>query len=96
MLNTAKMGRNGTLVIPAKVRRRLGLAEGRLVLIEETGDGLMIRPAVAMPTEVYSVEQRAEFVLNNAVDAADYRKACEAVRAMGLEPKAIAHKPPAK
>ena len=96
MLNTARIGRNGTLVIPAKARRRLGLAEGKLVLIEETVDGLRIRPAVAMPTEVYSVEQRAKFLLNNAVDAADYRKACEAVRAMGLEPKAIAHKPPAK
>lgn len=96
MLNTAKMGRNGTLVIPAKVRRRLGLAEGELVLIEETGDGLMIRPAVAMPTEMYTVKQRAEFLLNNAVDAADYRKACEAVRAMGLEPEAVVHKPPGK
>lgn len=78
------------------MRRRLGLAEGESVLIEEMDDGLMIRPAMAMPTEVYCVEQRAEFVLNNAVDAADYRKACEAVRAMGLEPEAIAHKPPAK
>jgi len=96
MLNPVKIGRNGTLVIPAKVRRRLGLAEGELVLIEETGDGLMIRPAVAMPAEMYSVRQRAEFLLNNAVDAADYRKACEAVRAMGLEPKAVVHKPPAK
>jgi len=40
--------------------------------------------------------ERAEFLLNNAVDAADYRKACEAVRAMGLEPEAVVHKPPAK
>lgn len=67
------------MVIPAKVRRRLGLAEGESVLIEEMDDGLMIRPAMAMPTEVYCVEQRAEYVLNNAVDAADYRKACAPV-----------------
>ncbi len=68
MLDTVKIGRNGALVIPAKMRRRLGLDEGDLVLIEETGDGLIIRPAVAMPIEVYSKERKAEFLLNNTVD----------------------------
>jgi len=77
--NSRRGNLNAPPVIPAKVRRRLGLAEGESVLIEEMDDGLMIRPAMAMPTEGYCVEQRAEFVLNNAVDAADYRKACAPV-----------------
>jgi AbrB family looped-hinge helix DNA binding protein len=95
MTETAKIGRHGTLVIPAKVRRRLGLAEGELVLIEEIPEGLLVRPAVAMPVEVYSAERRAEFLLSNAVDAVDYAKACESVRAMGLDPEAIPHRRPA-
>lgn len=86
MLDTVKIGRNGALVIPAKMRRRLGLDDGDLVLIEETGDGLMIRPAVAMPIEVYSPQRKAELLLNNAVGADDYEAVRQAVRAMGLDP----------
>lgn len=96
MLDTAKIGRNGTLVIPAKMRRRLGLADGELVLIEETGEGLIIRPAVATPIEVYSPERKAEFLLNNAVDADDYEAAREAVRKMGLNPDEIPHDRPGR
>jgi hypothetical protein len=48
-----------------------------------------------MPVEVYSAERRAEFLLNNAMDAADYAKACEAVRAMGLDPETVPHHRPA-
>ena len=94
MLDTVKIGRNGALVIPAKMRRRLGLDEGDLVLIEETGDGLVIRPAVAMPIEVYSKEQKAEFLLNNTVDSDDYETARTAVREMDLDPDTIPHERP--
>jgi AbrB family looped-hinge helix DNA binding protein len=95
MLDTTKIGRNGTIVIPAKIRRRLGLDEGELVLIEETADGLLIRPAIPMPVEVYSPERKAEFLLNNAVDADDYKAARDAVRKMGLSPDDIPHQRPA-
>ncbi len=94
MLDTVKIGRNGALVIPAKMRRRLGFAEGDLVLIEETGDGLIIRPAVAMPIEVYSKERKAEFLLNNTVDPVDYEAARIAVREMDLDPDTIPHERP--
>lgn len=93
MLDTAKMGRNGTLVIPAAMRRRLGLGDGELVLIEETSDGLTIRPAVAMAIEVYSAQRKAEFLLNNAMDEPDYQAARQAVLAMGLNPDEIPHDP---
>jgi len=94
MLDTVKIGRNGALVIPAKMRRRLGLAEGDLVLIEETGDGLVIRPAVAMPIEVYSKERKAEFLLNNAINQDDYEAARQAVHNLGLDPDNIPHERP--
>lgn len=91
MLDTVKIGRNGALVIPAKMRRRPGLDEGDLVLIEETGDGLVIRPAVAMPIEVYSKERKAEFLLNNAINQDDYEAARQAVQKLGLDPDNIPH-----
>jgi AbrB family looped-hinge helix DNA binding protein len=94
MLDTAKIGRNGTLVIPAKMRRRLGLGDGELVLIEATDDGLTIRPAVAMAMESYTPQRKAAFLLGNAVDAQDYAGARNAVAEMGLNPDDIPHQPP--
>lgn len=91
---STRVGRRGTLVIPAALRRRFGLGEGSEVIAEETPDGILIRPAVALPEEVYSPERRAEFLLSNAVDEDDYREARETVEAMGLDPDAIPHERP--
>jgi len=93
-METGKIGRNGTLVIPARLRRRFGLAEGGMVVIEEAGDGISIRPAVAMPVEIYSARRRAEFLLNNTVDAADYKRAVREVRKLGIDPEDVPHRRP--
>ena len=50
--------------------------------------------AVAMPVEVYSPRRRAEFLLNNAVDAADYKRALRATRNLGINPGDIPHRQP--
>ena len=92
---TGRVGKRGTLVIPAALRRRFGLNEGALVIAEERPDGILIRPAIAIATETYSPERRAAFLLENAVDAADYASAKEAVRRMGLDPARVPHgRPP--
>jgi len=91
---TSRVGKRGTVVIPAQIRRRYGIEEGSLVITEERAEGILIRPAVAMPLESYGPERRAEFLLNNAVDADDYARAVEEVRAMGLDPEAIPHQRP--
>ncbi len=88
---TSRIGKRGTFVIPAKLRRRFGMEEGTEVIAEETPDGILIRPAMTVPIEVYSAERRAEFLLSNAVDSEDYRRASEEVRRMGLDPDAIPH-----
>jgi len=77
------------------LRKRYGLEEGREVLVEETAEGLLLRPAVTLPIEIYSPERRAAFLLENAVGQADYARAREAVREMGLDPDAIPHEKPA-
>jgi AbrB family looped-hinge helix DNA binding protein len=92
----SKVGRRGTIVLPAKLRRRLGIEEGSFVVAEERADGILIRPATVLPVEIYTVERRAEFILNNAVDAADYRRARVEVKRMGLDPDRIKHRRPSK
>jgi len=82
------------VVIPAKLRKRFGLQEGTLVIAEERTEGILLRPAVALPVETYSPERVAEFLLSNAVDAREYKKAVAKVRSMGLDPGAIPHTRP--
>ena len=91
---TSKVGKRGAVVIPARLRKRFGIQEGALVIAEEREDGILIRPAVALPVEAYSRERVAEFLLTNAVDAKDYAKAVTQVRKMGLDPDAIPHLKP--
>lgn len=93
---TSRVGKRGVVVIPARMRRRFGLEEGALVIAEETEDGILIRPAVALPIEVYTPERRAEFLLSNAVDEAEYQEAIAEVRGMGLDPEKIPHYRPGR
>jgi len=90
----SKIGRRGTLVIPAKLRRIFGLTEGSPVIAEETDEGILIRPAVTLPLEPYSNQEKAAFLLDNAVDDQDYEEARKAVTAMGLDPDSIPHSKP--
>jgi len=90
----SKIGRRGTFVIPARLRRIFGLEEGSSVIAEETEDGILIRPAVTLPVERYGAEQREAFLLNNAVDGEDYARARRAVEQLGVDPDSIPHEKP--
>ena len=94
MSEVTKVGKRGTVVIPAPLRKRYGLEEGREILVEETAEGLLLRPAVTLPVEMYSKERRAAFLLENAVNRGDYKRAREEVRKLGLDPDAIPHERP--
>lgn len=91
---TTKVGSRGTVVIPAALRQRYGLRTGTLIIAEPRDDGILLRPAVALPVETYTPERRAEFLLSTAVDQADYVTAVEEVRKMGLDPETIPHGKP--
>jgi len=94
-METAKIGKRGTLVIPAKLRQRFALKEGDLLVTEEREDGILLRPAVAVPVEIYTPQRKAEFALNNSVTKEDYDEACRYVRdELGLEPAKIRYTDP--
>lgn len=78
--STREVGQRGTVVIPAELRRRCQLTEGSAVIAEARDDGILLRPAAVLPLETYSPRRRAEFLLSNAVDAADYAEAVRCVR----------------
>jgi hypothetical protein len=47
---------------------------------------------MVIPVEKYSPERKAEFLLSNAVDKADYRKARIEVQKVGLNQDSIPHR----
>lgn len=94
-MQAAKVGKRGTVVVPAKLRKRLGLREGSFVTAEERDGGILLRPAVVVPVEKYTPERKAEFLLSNAVTASEYKRARQEVRKMGLDPDSIPHRRPA-
>ncbi len=89
-MEISKVGKRGTVVIPAPLRRRFGIEEGTLVVAEATEEGVLLRPAVALPLEVYSPERKARLLLENATDDEDYAGAAGVVREeLGLDPDSL-------
>ncbi len=88
---TIKIGKRGTVVIPASIRQSYRFEEGTPVIVEPRPEGVLLRPVVMLPVETYTPERKAEFLLNNAITREDYETAIEAVRKMGLDPEAIPH-----
>ncbi len=64
-----------------------------MVITEEREDGILIRPAVIVPMEIYSARRKAEFLLATATDAKDLRRAKEEVAKLGVDPDSVAGRP---
>lgn len=88
---TIKIGRRGTVVLPAALRKEYKLEEGTLLIAERLPEGILLRPALALSVERYTPGQKAQFLLNNAVNAEDYDWAVEEVKKLGIDPKNIPH-----
>ena len=93
-MDAVKVGKRGAVIVPARLRRRYGIEEGRMVTAEAVEDGVLIRPAIVLPVERYSPERKAEFLLSTATTEGDYRRAKKLVEKMGLDPAKIPHQRP--
>lgn len=51
----------GVITVPAPFRHALGLKPDDELIVEQTPLGLLLRPAVSVPVEVYSEARIAEF-----------------------------------
>ena len=59
MTTVVQINQRGTFTIPKELREKYGL--DRQAILEETPDGLILRPAATYPVEIYSAERLAEF-----------------------------------
>jgi AbrB family looped-hinge helix DNA binding protein len=61
MKTTVIVTDRGTVTLPAKLRRQLGIKADDQLIAEATPEGLLLRPAVTLPIEIYSKTRIAEF-----------------------------------
>lgn len=61
MKATLTITERGVITLPAKLRQALGLSANDQLIAETTSDGLLLRPAVTLPVEMYSDERLREF-----------------------------------
>ena len=61
MRATVTVTSRGLVTLPAKLRKALGLKADDQLIAEATADGLLLRPAVTLPVEVYSDGRIREF-----------------------------------
>lgn len=65
MDNIISVNQRGTLTLPKDIRLKYGLEEGGQIMVEETEEGILLRPAVTFPIETYTDERVKEFDKNN-------------------------------
>lgn len=61
MKATLTVTSRGVVTLPAKLREALGLKADDQLIAETTPEGLLLRPAVTLPVEIYSGERIREF-----------------------------------
>jgi bifunctional DNA-binding transcriptional regulator/antitoxin component of YhaV-PrlF toxin-antitoxin module len=73
MTKVVNINVRGTLTLPKKMRRHLGVNGNAQVVAEETDDGVLLRAGITFPVEVYSDKRLAEFRRNNEEVLTRYR-----------------------
>lgn len=61
MKATLTVTSRGVVTLPAKLRAALGLKADDQLIAETTPEGLLLRPAVTLPVEIYGDRRVAEF-----------------------------------
>jgi AbrB family looped-hinge helix DNA binding protein len=81
-----KMGKRGTFVMPAKLRKQFGLQDGSLLSIEAKDGAIRLRPAFVYEPEVWSDEERCFFLLVNSMTKEEWDRNLPEVLARGVDP----------
>ena len=71
MPETLIVSSRGQITLPADLRRRLGLAPGDVLIVEDRNGELVLKPAAVLEMESYTDGQIAEWDRDDALDAAE-------------------------
>lgn len=62
MQERVTISQRGVITIPIRMREAFGLKANDQLIIEDTPKGLLLRPTVSVPVEMYTEERIAEFI----------------------------------
>ena len=74
MKATVTISGRGLIALPAKMREAVGIRPQDNLIAETTPEGILLRPAVTVPIEIYTDERIAEFDQAEAELAAWFQK----------------------
>lgn len=86
-----QMGKRGTVVIPAKLRKKLGMTDGCLLSVDEVDGAVQLRVAKVLTSDGDARLKMAQRLLSGAEDLGEYFAAMEEVRRMGFDPEEVPH-----
>lgn len=61
MQMTLSVSGRGLIALPAAIRKAAGIRPQDTLIAETTPEGILLRPAVTLPVEIYSPERISEF-----------------------------------
>ena len=72
-MTSVKLNERGTLTLPKRLREKYAMGGDSMVIVEDSGEGILVRPAEVVPVEIYTDERLAEFAEGEA-NLAEYFK----------------------
>ncbi len=79
MVEYAQVSRRGQITLPATVRERLGIKSGDMMILEDRGTEVAVKPAVVMEVELYTDEQIAQWDAEDKLDDEERRAILKAL-----------------
>jgi len=61
MKATVSVSSRGGITLPARLRQEAGIGPDQTLIAETTSEGILLRPAVTLPVEIYSADRVREF-----------------------------------
>ena len=61
MSETLVVSSRGQITLPAALRKRLGIRSGDVVILEEHGNEVVLKPGIVFEVQLYSDEQIAQW-----------------------------------
>jgi len=83
---TIKMGKRGTIVLPVKLRKQLGLGDESLMTVEAKAGEIRLRPAFVYEPEIWTPQRKAYLTLINAMTQEEFDQVSALLREEGIDP----------
>lgn len=79
MTTTLIVSNRGQVTLPAAMRKRLGIKGGDVVILEDRGNEIVLKPGVVLELELYSDEQIAQWDADDKLDDDERDRIVDAV-----------------